>query len=440
MSGEHFFDVAIIGGGISGTSLLYTLARYTNIKKVALFEKCDEIASLNSNAKSNSQTLHAGDIETNYSLKKALKVKKSADMLENYARRHGYENKSIFNFPKMVIAVGNEVPYMKSRYREFKEHYPYLKFWDKERLGELEPKLIEGRESDIVSMGSTEQFCAMDFGKISKSFVKNAKKQECDVEVCLQEEVYSIKERGNVFELLTSKGTYFAYYVVVDAGSHSLLLANDMGYGLEYSTLPVGGSFYYAKKQFINSKVYTVQNPKLPFAAVHADPDIIHNDITRFGPTALALPKLERYKGADFIDFMKTLNPDKAVFDVFYDLLSDGDIREYMIKNMMYEIPVIRNGLFAKEVQKIIPTLGEDDIEYADGIGGLRPQVIDKVNKKLLLGEAKIDTKKGLVFNMTPSPGATSCLSNAKEDAKQICAFLGKKFYKKNFKKELLEV
>jgi len=166
MSQEHFFDVVIVGGGISGTSLLYTLARYSDIKKIALFEKCDEIASLNSNAKSNSQTLHAGDIETNYSLKKALKVKKSADMLERYALQYGYENKSIFNFPKMVIAVGDEVPYLKQRYGEFRDYYPYLKFWDKERLSALEPKLVEGRESDIVAMGSTEQFCAMDFGNI----------------------------------------------------------------------------------------------------------------------------------------------------------------------------------------------------------------------------------------------------------------------------------
>ena len=440
MSQEHFFDVIIVGGGISGTSLLYTLARYTDVKKIALFEKCDEIASLNSNAKSNSQTLHAGDIETNYSLKKALKVKKSADMLENYARRHGYENDSIFNFPKMVIGVGNEVPYLKDRFKTFKEYYPALKFWDKERLSEIEPKVVEGREADVVAMGSTDQFCAMDFGKISQSFVDNALLEETEVEVCLQEEVYSIHELGKDFELITGNGTYFAHYVVVDAGSHSLLLANDMGHGLEYSTLPIGGSFYYATKEYIHSKIYTVQNPKLPFAAVHGDPDIVHDNITRFGPTALALPKLERYKGADFIDFMKTLNPDKSVFDVFYNLFSDGDIRDYMIKNIMYEIPGIRQGLFAKEVQKIIPTLCEDDIEYADGIGGLRPQVIDKVNKKLLLGEAKIDTQKGIVFNLTPSPGATSCLSNARVDAENICAYLGKRFKKKRFKRELLEV
>ena len=33
-------------------------------------------------------------------------------------------------------------------------------------------------------------------------------------------------------------------------------------------------------------KVYMVQNDKLPFAALHGDPDILKNGKTRFGPTA----------------------------------------------------------------------------------------------------------------------------------------------------------
>ena len=60
-----------------------------------------------------------------------------------------------------------------------------------------------------------------------------------------------------------------------------------------------------------------------------------------------------------------------------------------------------------------------------------------KKNRQLLLGEAKIDTKKGIVFNMTPSPGATSCLGNAKKDAMIACAFLNKKFNEKRFTDEL---
>jgi len=36
---EELLDVAIIGGGIVGTSLLFTLANFTGVKRIALFEK-----------------------------------------------------------------------------------------------------------------------------------------------------------------------------------------------------------------------------------------------------------------------------------------------------------------------------------------------------------------------------------------------------------------
>ncbi|PIQ67026.1 MAG: malate:quinone oxidoreductase, partial [Candidatus Zambryskibacteria bacterium CG11_big_fil_rev_8_21_14_0_20_40_24] len=55
--------------------LFYTLAKYTNVPKVALIEKYEQVAQVNSKGNNNSQTLHIGDIETNYSLKKAESVK-----------------------------------------------------------------------------------------------------------------------------------------------------------------------------------------------------------------------------------------------------------------------------------------------------------------------------------------------------------------------------
>ncbi len=56
-----------------------------------------------------------------------------------------------------------------------------------------------------------------------------------------------------------------------------------------------------------------------------------------------------------------------------------------------------------------------------------------------MLGEASINTKKGIIFNMTPSPGATSCLGNALRDVKEICAFLGSTFYEDKFNEELVD-
>ena len=442
MQKKNYYNVIIVGGGISGTALLFTLAKYTNIKEIALFEKYSDIATLNSNAKSNSQTLHCGDIETNYTLKKAIKTNKTATMLENYGKLYNYNEKYMFKIPKMALGVGDEeVKFIKKRYKEFKDDFPYMELWDRKKLAKIEPALLQGRDKNenIIAMGTQERYSGIDFGEIAKSFVRNAQKENESIDVHLSKEVEEISQRGDKFQLSMDNGeVYFADYVVVNAGAHSLLFAHKMGYAEDYSCIPIGGSFYYSKVETLKSKVYTIQNPKLPFAAIHGDPDIVHDNTVRFGPTAIALPKLERYHHAHFIDFIESLSPSSEVLEVFYDLLSDSDIREYVMKNVLYEIPLIRQKLFIKEVQKIVPSMNEDDITFAEGVGGLRPQVIDKKNKKLLLGEAKIDTKKGIVFNMTPSPGATSCLGNALEDTKLICKFLDKKFKANKFKKELL--
>jgi len=439
---RHHNNVAIIGGGISGTALLYTLAKYTDIENIALFEKYSDFATLNSSAKGNSQTLHCGDIETNYTLEKAKITNRTASMVENYGLLYGYENKYMFQIPKMALGVGDEeVKFIKDRYEEFKDEFPYMEYWDKEKLRELEPALLKGRDEneDIAAMGTDKRWSAVDFGEISKSFVRNAKKENSKIDIHLSKEVETINKIGDKFELIVDGKPFYADYVVVNAGAHSLLLAHKMGHGKDFSCLPVGGSFYYSKIDSLKSKVYTIQNPKLPFAAIHGDPDIIHDNTVRFGPTAIVLPKLERYHHAHFLDFLETLAPSKEVIEVFYDLMHDEDIREYAIKNFLYEVPGIRTKLFAKEVRKIVPFMTEDDIEFAEGVGGLRPQVIDKKTKKLFLGEAKIETGEGIVFNMTPSPGATSCLGNAFTDAELLCDFLGNKFNTKKFNQELVK-
>ena len=71
---KQTYDVAIIGAGISGSALFYALTHYTNLKKVVLLEKYSQPATLSSSGNNNSQTIHAGDIETNYTFEKAKKV------------------------------------------------------------------------------------------------------------------------------------------------------------------------------------------------------------------------------------------------------------------------------------------------------------------------------------------------------------------------------
>ena len=446
---KNHYNVLIVGGGISGAALFYELAKYTDIKDIALLEKYECLAKLNSHGTSNSQTIHCGDIETNYTLEKAKKVKETAGMISKYCLQYGYEGKMLFSHQKMAIGVGDtEVAYMQNRYNDVKELYPYMEVFDKEKLAKIEPKLIfdaEGKErpENIIGVGvevGANEYSTVDYGAMSESLVENAQKvADKTTDVFFNSEVTSIKKFGDVYVVMTKDKTFTADFVVVNAGAHSLYLAHKMGYGTDFGCLPVAGSFYISKKKILNGKVYMVQNPKLPFAALHGDPDILADGCTRFGPTALVLPKLERYVNGTYLDFFQTLRFDRNVAKVFYDLLKDSDIRNYILRNFLFEVPYFNKKLFIEDARKIVPSLQLDEIEYAKHFGGVRPQVIDKKNQKLMLGEASINPGNGIVFNMTPSPGATSCLGNARRDVRLVCEYLGSTFDEEHFKKDLVD-
>ena len=446
---EKHYEVIIIGGGITGSALAYVLAEFSEIKNIALLEKYEGLATLNSKASANSQTIHCGDIETNYDLQKATEVKRKADMIVKYCQKHGYENKFLFQGQKMALGVGeSEVELIKDRFEKFKELYPYLQLFDKEELKKIEPKLVfdgrsEERAEDIIAMGvQSGVYTTIDYGAMANSFVQNAKNVEgktCDL--YLNTEVQNITKVGDKFYIRTANRLSLSSdFVVVDAGAHSLWLAHKMGLGQDLSTICIAGSFYLTKQKLLNGKVYMVQNPKLPFAALHGDPDLLADGCTRFGPTALTLPKLERYKGCRSVpEFFQSLNFDMDVAKVIWQNFGDSEVRDFLIRNIGFEIPILGKKLFVKNARKIIPSIREEDIYYAKGFGGVRPQVISHSQKKLLLGEARIGENPGIIFNMTPSPGATSCLGNALRDAKSACEYLGASFDDAKFDAEMMQ-
>ena len=428
------FDVLIIGGGVSGTSLLYQLCRFTDLQNIGLMEQYSEIASVNSQSFNNSQTIHKGDIETNYTYEKAEATKRTGNMIVNYVTKLDPEERDgiVAKYPKMVLGVGKEeCDGLRARFEEFKPLFPNLKALDREGIREIEPKIVEGRAEDeeIFALAATDEYVACNYRALSESFVKHAKiaaeERGADCDIMMSTKVVDIKKVGDVFQVYTNNpkiGVVEAKYVVVSACGHSLLFAHKMGYGLDLACLPMGGSYYFTP-EVLQGKVYTVQNPNLPFAAVHGDPDIAVPGKTRFGPTAIALPVLERRNLKTFCDFWKVFSLAPSTLSALWKLLKVKDIRQYTFTNFLYEIPYIRERLFLKEMKKIIPSL-TIDVKFARGFGGIRPQVIDKNQRKLIMGEAKINPGNGIVFNMTPSPGGTSCLGNAEKDMYLIANFL----------------
>ncbi len=426
MTSTRHYDVIIVGGGISGTALLFLLARYSDVERIALVEKYPALASVNSHGRNNSQTLHMGDIETNYTLDKARTVQAAARMVIRYVERFAAGEDILHRYPKMVLAVGEaECARLAARFEEFSPAFPRLEKLEAADIARIEPAVMEKRCGPVLALGLAEDDCAANFQRLAESFARQAQDTGGrHVDLHLDTRVRAIRENDRGFRLDTSAGPLAARSVVVSAGGHSLLFAQRMGYGLEYACLPIAGSFYFAP-QVLRGKVYTVQNEKLPFAAIHGDPDILVPGKTRFGPTALALPELERYNLATVPDFLRVMRLDRDVLATLGGLLREPEIRAYILRNFLYEVPGIRRPLFAREVRRIVPGIRARDLRFARRVGGIRPVMIDKPRRRLHLGEAKVAPGNGIIFNMTPSPGATSCLQNALGDLRAVAGFLG---------------
>ncbi len=255
---ENIHQVAIIGGGVCGTALLYMLAEYTDINDVILIEKYDSVAMVNSHGRNNSQTLHCGDIETNYTLEKASKVKAAAEMVVNYTATLANRDDIIFKYPKMVLGVGkDECRKLRKRFDIFRERFSSMQLLEKEQIAEIEPNVVmvngKLRPEPCVALAVLDEYCAVNFNQLAQSFVTEAQKNNKNLTIEMNCHVEEIIEQDGVFRIHSQDRVIRARSVVVSAGGHSLLLAQQMGYGMEFSCLPVAGSFYFTPK-ILNGK------------------------------------------------------------------------------------------------------------------------------------------------------------------------------------------
>ena len=437
------YDVLIVGGGVVGTALFYTLSKYTDIKSIGLIEKYSDFGLVNSASYNNSQTLHFGDIETNYSIDKARSVKQMADMVMRYienAKQADNDLKLFSKYSKMVLAVGaSQVQELKKRYPAFSELYPKLRMIDRDEIGKIEPRVLEGRDpgQEILAL-ATEDGYSVDYKRLCHSFVENALRKNPALDIHLDTKLIKISKNEDHYTVLTDKGEFRSSVVMIAAGGHSLMIAKSLGYGKNLSVLSMAGSFYTTPK-VLNGKVYTIQVAKLPFAAIHGDPEVHNEMITRFGPTAKPIFLLERHNSSTFLEYWKTfglgLSPVISLFKIIFDKV----LFSYIIINFLYDLPLIGKRLFIKQIRMIVPGIKMNELKFARGIGGTRPQIVNNTTRKLEMGEAKLTGDK-IIFNITPSPGASTCLGNAYADTSKIMEFFDNKFKfnKEAFEKDLM--
>lgn len=427
-------DIAIVGAGVSGTALYYAISKYIQNASVLLMDKRADIAQGNSRASHNSQTLHAGDIETNYDYDRALKLRAGALSLRQYCMSLPNREEVIHSMPKMVLAVGEqEIAQLQERYQQFKEGFPRLQWFEWEDIRQIEPQVAHKdgyrRPDAIAAMGYRDSYSAINYGLLAKSFVHQStltqKKNNIQSDIYLGSNLLSIEENNEGYYLsICHYGVVekvFCRFLVMSSGSYSLLMAQRLGLAQDYSLLSAGGNFYFSSLA-LRGKVYTMQQKGLPFAAVHGDADIARERRTRFGPTLLPIPKMERYVSGGYKDYWHSITLKSKFPRTLLSLLGNPIIRRYAL----YDMPFGKH-LFLQQVRKIIPDARSRHLSFAKGIGGSRPLLVNHMTGELIFGETKI-TSDFAIFNVAPATGASTCLSVAIQDLKFITQALGLRY------------
>lgn len=426
LSDTKIYDIGIIGGGVTGTAIAYALT-FTNVRSAILLEKNEDVALVNSNTLANAQTLHGGDTETNFGLEKALRMREAERVLAAFLEKFGQG--SFLRLPKMALGIGKEeVGILAKRFDLIHSHYPTLKFLDWEGIEKVEPILLEGRNPRLpVAALYRPNGYAVDYHKLARCFRGETLMTSDKIKFAFNIKTKKAVRKDGLFEIRTDGEVYKCRVLIAAAGPYSLLFAHSFGFAKDHTILPVEGDFYWANNK-IKTKVYTVQNPKFPFAAPHVDPVVQRPDLMRFGPTVKMVPLMEIHQWSTFFDYMRTGIISERGIHAILNILDDPEMIRFVFKNAVYDIPFLGKKSFLENAaRKIIPSLKYSDLKFAKGAGGIRPQLVNTRTGKLEMGTGKF-VGEGCIFNITPSPGASDCLRSAIGDVKKCMEFLGTGF------------
>ena len=185
------YDVIIVGGGVSGTTLAFELSKYEG--KVLLLEKENDVAD--GTTKANSAIIHAGYDAKEGTLMAKYNVwgnKVTSQLCKDLDVR-------IKNIGSLVVAFSEEEkPMLQTLFeRGLKNGVPNQRIIDKDELHKMEPNLADNAVAALYAPTA----CIVDPWDIAIACAETAVKN--GTEVKLNQEVKSIRKVNDYFEVET---------------------------------------------------------------------------------------------------------------------------------------------------------------------------------------------------------------------------------------------
>ncbi len=349
------YDFLIIGSGIIGLTVAFTLKKKNPRAKILILDKEEDVAFHASGR--NSGVLHAGFYYTADSLKAKFTVAGNRTM-KDYCRSKGL---ALNECGKLVVAQNEEeLQKLFELERRGKTNGANVSIIDEQRAREIEPN-VKTYKKALYSPNTA----SIDPHQVCQSLKDDLKKMEVN---------FSFKTKyhghtGNVIH--TNQGDFEATKIINCSGLYADKVAQDFGFGKKYTMIPFKGIYlkYTKNTTDIRTNIYPVPNLKNPFLGVHFTKTA--SGEIKIGPTATPALWRENYQG------MFRFNLSELLSTLFYEAelfcTNAFNFRELAVE----EMKKYNKNYFIHLAMKMVRSIDSNGFtEFTKP--GIRAQLLDK--------------------------------------------------------------
>ena len=385
------FDCVVIGGGIVGLTVAWTLLEQRPGIRIAVLEKEDAWARHQTGR--NSGVIHSGIYYKPGSLKAKL-CREGSRRLVKFCEQHGIPHEAC---GKVIVATtASELPLLESLYER-----GIANGLEAKKLGAAEVKEIEPHVSCLAGL-HVPSTGIVDFVAVCEKLAELIEGHGGELRLGTRARRFHVDDNGGILE--TSKDPMAARWVINCAGLQSDRVAKLAGAEPGARIVPFRGEYYELKpgrRSLVRNLIYPVPDPSFPFLGVHFTRMI--DGSVHAGPNAVLSLKREGYHRTSFNlrDFIDTMT-----YAGFWRLAA---------KHAKSGLEEMRRSFskkaFVASLQKLIPEIREEDL--VPGAAGVRAQAL-RPDGGLVDDFLIVHSPSAIHVCNAPSPAATASFEIAR--------------------------